>query len=181
MKNKVIAAVRTHEELLRAASSDVKIVFHLSPDILTLEENIKILHGAGKKFFLHMDLADGIGRDRSGIEYVKKLGVDGIISTRSGIIKYAREVGVFTVQRFFIVDSQSIYTTIEALKSSKAQMIEVMPGNMIKVIKRLRDTIDVPIIAGGLIETEEEALDILKSGASAVSTGKAQLWGGKHE
>lgn len=181
ISNKVIAAVRTREELMRAAFSDVRIVFHLSPDILTLEEDIKILHNAEKKFFLHMDLADGIGRDRSGIEYIKKLGVDGIISTRTSIIKYARELGVFTVQRFFIVDSQSIYTTIETLKSSKAQMIEVMPGNMSKVIKRLKDTIDVPIIAGGLIETGEEVVGILKSGASAVSTGKAQLWGGRYE
>lgn len=180
ISNKVIAAVRTREELLQAAFSDVKIVFHLSPNILTLEEDIKILHNAGKKFFLHMDLADGIGRDRSGIEYIRQLGVDGIISTRTSIIKYARELGVFTVQRFFIVDSQSIYTTIETLKSSKAQMIEVMPG-MGKTIKRLKASVDVPIIAGGLIETQEEALEILKSGASAVSTGKALLWGEKYE
>ena len=180
ISNKVIAAVRSKEELLRAALSDVKIVFHLSPNILTLEEDIKILHSAEKKLFLHLDLADGIGRDRSGIEYIKRLGVDGIISTRTSIIKYARELGVFTVQRFFIVDSQSIYTTIETLKSSKAQMIEVMPA-MGKTIMRLKEAVDVPIIAGGLIETWEEAIGILKSGASAVSTGKVQIWGEKYE
>lgn len=180
MSNKVIAAARTREELLQAVSSDAKIVFHLSPDILTLEEDIKLLHNAGKKYFLHMDLADGIGRDRSGIEYIKKLGVDGIISTRTSVIKYARELGLFTVQRFFIVDSQSIYTTIETLKSSKAQMIEVMPG-ISKTINRLKASVDVPIIAGGLIETEEETIEILKSGASAVSTGKAELWSDKYK
>ena len=180
ISNKVIAAVRTNDELLRAATSEVRIVFHLSPNILTLENDIKIMHSAGKKLFLHLDLADGIGRDRSGIEYIKKLGVDGIISTRTSIIKYARELGVFTVQRFFIVDSQSIYTTIEALKSSKAQMIEVMPA-MGKTIMRLKEAVDVPIIAGGLIETREEAIAVLKSGASAVSTGKAQIWGENNE
>ena len=175
-KNKVIAAVRTREELLHAAASDVKIVFHLAPDILSLEEDIKILHKTGKKFFMHLDLAVGIGKDRSGIQYVKALGVDGIISTRTSIIKYARELGVFTVQRFFIVDSQSLGTTIETLKSSKAQMMEIMPGTTIKAIKRLKDIVDVPIIAGGLIETEEEAVEILKSGAFAVSTGNESLW-----
>lgn len=178
--NKVIAAVRTRDELVHSAASDVKIVFHISPDILTLEEDIKILHNAGKLLFLHMDLADGIGRDRSGIEYIKKLGVDGIISTRTSIIKYARDLGVLTVQRFFIVDSQSIYTTIETLKSSKAQMIEVMPG-LCKTIKKLKEAVDVPIIAGGLIETEQEALELLKNGAFAVSTGKEQLWRVKYE
>lgn len=179
ISNKVIAAVRTREELILAASSDVNIVFHLSSNILSLKEDIKILHDSGKKLFLHLDLAEGIGRDRSGIEYIKQLGVDGIISTRTSVIKYSREYGLFTVQRFFIVDSQSINTTIETLKSSKAQMIEVMPGNMSKVIKRLKESVDVPIIAGGLIETSEEAYEILNSGASAVSTGKSLLWSEK--
>ncbi len=173
--NKVIAAVRTNEELLCAAASDVRTVFHLSPNILTLENDIKILHSAGKKLFLHLDLAEGIGRDRCGIEYIKRLGADGIISTRTSIIKYARELGLFTVQRFFIVDSQSVYTTIETLKSSKAQMIEVMPA-MCKTIIRLKKNVDIPIIAGGLIETEEEIAEAITSGAEAVSTGKKELW-----
>ena len=176
INNKVIAAVRTNEELIRAAASDVKIVFHLSPNILTLENDIRILHRAEKKFFLHIDLAEGIGRDKSGIEYIKRLGVDGIISTRTSIIKYARELGVFTVQRFFIVDSHSIETTVESIKSSKPQMIEIMPGSVTKVISRLKEILDIPIIAGGLIETEEEAIKVIKSGASAVSTGKVTLW-----
>lgn len=176
MPNKVIAAVRSHEELLIAAMSDVKIVFDLAPDILSLQERVNILHKAGKKFFIHLDLADGIGKDRSGIIYAKNAGVDGVISTRSAIIKIAREEGMFTVQRFFIVDSHSIDTTVEALKSSKAQMIEIMPGSVVKVIQRLKSTVEVPIIAGGLIETADEALQALKNGASAVSTGKQILW-----
>ena len=176
INNKVIAAVRTNEELICAAASDVKIVFHLSPNILTLENDIRILHSAEKKLFLHIDLAEGIGRDKSGIEYIKRLGVDGIISTRTSIIKYARELGIFTVQRFFIVDSHSIETTMESIKSSKPQMIEIMPGSVIKAISKLKEILDIPIIAGGLIETEEEAIQVIKSGASAVSTGKISLW-----
>ena len=176
LSNKIIAAVRSHEELLKAAQSDVKIVFDLAPDLLTVGERAEILHKAGKTFFIHIDLADGIGKDRSGIIYVKNAGVDGIISTRSAIIKTAREEGLFTVQRFFIVDSHSIDTTVEALKSSKAQMIEIMPGIVVKVIKELKKTVNVPIIAGGLVETEEEIVEIIKCGASAVSTGKEELW-----
>lgn len=181
MRNKVIAAVRTQEELVRAAQSAAKIVFDLNPNILTLENNIKLLHDAGKKFFIHIDLADGIGKDRSGIIYAKNLGIDGVISTRTSIIKAARELGVFTVQRFFIVDSHSIDTTVETLKSSKAQMIEIMPGNVFKVISRIKETVEVPIIAGGLIETEKEAVDALRSGASAVSTGAQNLWHNRNE
>ena len=176
INKKVIAAVRTNEELIRAVASDVKIVFHLSPNILTLENDIRVRHRAEQTFFLHIDLAEGIGRDKSGIEYIKRLGVDGIISTRTSIIKYARELGVFTVQRFFIVDSHSIETTVESIRSSKPQMIEIMPGSVTKVISRLKEILDIPIIAGGLIETEEETIEVIKSGAAAVSTGKITLW-----
>jgi len=176
MRNKVIAAVRTKEELTAASFSEVKIIFDLNPNILTIKDNLNTAHKANKKFFIHIDLAEGIGKDRSGIEYVKKLGVDGIISTRTGIIKSARELGIFTVQRFFIVDSHSIETTIESIKTSKPQMIEIMPGSVLKVISRLREVLEIPIIAGGLIETEEEAISIIQSGASAVSTGKSYLW-----
>ena len=175
-ESKVIAAIRNRNDLLRASQSDVKIVFDLAPDILTLRESADILHGKGKKFFIHLDLATGIGKDKSGMLYAKSMGVDGIISTRSGIIKAARELGISTVQRFFIVDSHSVETTVESLKQSKAQMIEVMPGGVGKVIKKLREKLSVPIIAGGLIETREETRTALESGASAVSTGAQNLW-----
>lgn len=108
--------------------------------------------------------------------YAKNAGVDGVLSTRVNIIKAARECGVFTVQRFFIVDSHSVDTTVEAVKASKADMIEVMPGIIPKVIKRLRKMVDVPIIAGGIIDNMEEVEDIIESGAAAVSTGKEELW-----
>lgn len=134
------------------------------------------MHEAGKKCFVHIDLAEGIGKDRSGIEYMKKKGVDDIISTRTGTIKIARDLGMFTVQRFFIVDSRSVNTTVESWKTSKAQMIEIMPGSILKVIPKLKETVEVPIIAGGLIETEQEASEAVKWGASAVSTGQKNLW-----
>lgn len=174
--NKIIAAVRTEEELNIAIVSDVKIIFDLNPNLIDLQKCVESAHKEGKKYFIHIDLAEGIGKDRYGILYVKKAGVDGIISTRVNIIKLARESGLFTVQRFFIVDSHSIETTVEAIKSSKPNMIEIMPGSVTKVISKLKNIVEIPIIAGGLIENEAEADNAIKSGASAVSTGKQRLW-----
>ena len=143
---------------------------------MTLEKDVESAHAAGKKIFLHMDLAEGIGKDKAGLQYVKMKGVDGIISTRVSMIKTARELGLFTVQRFFIVDSQSVNTTLEGIKASKPDMIEIMPGIVTKTFKRLSDKVDVPIIAGGLLEEKEEIIAALSSGADAVSTGKKELW-----
>ena len=75
------------------------------------------------------------------------------------------------------MDTQSIDTTVESAEASKADMIEIMPGTMSKVIKRLKDRLKMPVVAGGLIETNDEIKEAIDCGAAAVSTGKRELWG----
>jgi glycerol uptake operon antiterminator len=174
--NKVIAAVHGDIDFESALNSCVETIFDLSPNIMTVEEKVKKAHSKGKKVFVHIDLAEGIGKDRFGILHVKQLGVDGVISTRTGLIKAAKELGVCTVQRFFMVDSQSVETTLKTLNISKPDMIELMPGTVGKVISKLKTQMNLPIIAGGLIETQEEANEAYSSGAIAISTGKRELW-----
>lgn len=172
----VIAAVRNDSEFEDAISSSAKIIFDLNPDIITITRKIKKAHEANKKLFVHIDLAAGIGKDESGIKFLKAIGVDGILSTRINIIRFARENGVFCVQRFFAVDSKSIDTTASAIKTAKPDMIEIMPGVLFKVIERLKSVVDTPIIAGGLIDCDAEVFDALKSGATAISSGNKNLW-----
>ena len=175
-KCRVIAAVRNDEELNYAIESDVDMIFMLAPNIEDIRVQADAVHSAGKKLFIHIDLAEGIGKDEYGIRFAKGMGVDGIVSTRTNIIKLARKQGLFTVQRFFIVDSHSIETSIEAVKVSKPDMIEIMPGIIIKVVKQFKNQLDLPIIAGGLIESVQEVQSVIECGATAVSTGKKELW-----
>ena len=106
-------------------------------------------------------------------EYSKKIGMVILFS----MIKTARKLGVFTVQRFFIVDSQSVNTTLEGIKASKPDMIEIMPGIVTKVIADLKSKLNIPIIAGGMIDSKMEVRDALLNGATAVSTSHRELWG----
>lgn len=175
-KIKIIAATRSYEELLIASKSKVDIIFMLSPNILDIKKQTEVVHSAGKKIFIHLDLAEGIGKDEYGIRFVKEQGIDGIISTRTNIIRMAKKEGLFTVQRFFLVDSQSVATTIETAKISKADMIEVMPGTLSKIICRLKNELKTPIVAGGLIEKKEEINEAVFCGAMAISTGKQDFW-----
>lgn len=175
----VIAAVKDAREFMQACRSEVQMIFWLSPSILTLDSMIQTAHASGKQIFLHMDLAEGIGKDREGLFYVKKSGADGIISTRVNMIKAAREVGLHTVQRFFMVDSHSVNTALEGIRASKTEMVEVMPGIVTKVIADLHQKLTIPIIAGGLISSEQEVKAALVSGAYAVSTSSTALWNRK--
>lgn len=174
MRREIIAAVKGDAET--ALASKVDMIFHLHPSIMNIKSIISEAHQVGKRVYFHFDLAEGIGKDKAGLLYLKELGADGIISTRVNLIKAAKECGLKTVQRFFIVDSHSIDTTIEAVKTSKPDMIELMPGTLLKVIRQVKERVGMPVIAGGLIETKEEADAAFSAGAEAVSTSQAALW-----
>ena len=175
-KKKIFAAVRTESELDSALASNIETVFMLAPNIEDIERQTIKTHKAGKKIFVHIDLAEGVGKDEYGIKYLQKLGVDGIISTRTNLIKQAKKVGVCTVQRFFIVDSHSVDTTLEAIKIGKPDMIEIMPGMITKVIKKIKEETDTPIVAGGLFSNEQEMEKALSDGATGVSASSKVLW-----
>lgn len=70
-----------------AVSSDAEVLFHLGADIISVGEDIAVAKQNGKFVFIHIDLADGIGKDKAGIHWPKRLGADGIISTRTQLIR----------------------------------------------------------------------------------------------
>lgn len=159
----------------QALASPAEVLFHLNANLLTVGERIEQAHRAGKLLLVHLDLAEGIGKDRAGTAFLAACRVDGIISTRGQIIRYAKELGLPTVQRFFALDSKGVGGMNELLEQSKPDLIEIMPGVIGKIIQRFSGG-GIPVIAGGLIETKSEVTEALGHGALAVSTGKQELW-----
>lgn len=175
-KGKIIAATRNMEAFSEACMSRVGIIFDLAPSIEDIEDKVQLCREKEKLLFIHIDLAEGIGKDKAGLKYAKQAGVDGIISTRPALIKLANEVGLKTVQRIFLLDTQSVDSAATMLKS-KPNMAEVMPGVVPgRVIEKICAEAGVSVIAGGLIATEEEVNLAISAGAVAVSTGKKELW-----
>lgn len=173
-RSPVIAAI--HESDFEAAlASPCEVLFHLKAHLLTILQRVEAAHASNKKLFIHIDLASGIGKDRDGIEYLARCGVDGIISTKGQLIRFAKECGLLTVQRFFIMDSRGIDSINEILENAAPDLIELMPGVIGKAIRRFSGG-TVPVIAGGLVETKAEVTDALSCGASAISTSKRELW-----
>lgn len=172
--NPVIAAIR-EDFFEEALSSPAEVIFLLEGDIISLPDKIFLAHQNGKVFFVHIDLVKGVGKDKSGVEFLAKIGVDGIITTKASLIKAAKEIGVLSVQRCFALDSQSVESIRQVMLSAKPDLIEIMPGIAEKVIRKF--SLDkIPIIAGGLVENKAETMAVLSAGASAVSTGKKDLW-----
>ena len=142
---------------------------------MTVEEKIKEIHSKGKVAFVNIDLSDGIGKAKAGIEFLAKCGVDGIVSTRGNLVKYAKELGIITVQRFFALDAKGISGISDLSSVTRPDFIEIIPGVICKIIKQFAKG-SIPVLVGGLIDTKEEITDALSSGALAISTSKKDLW-----
>ena len=158
-----------------AVLSDAEVLFHLGADIISVGNDIAAAKRRGKFVFIHIDLTDGIGKDKAGIQWLKGLGADGVISTRTQLIRAAHDSGLLAVQRFFMLDSKGMHSVAETIENTRPDLIEIMPGVIPKAL-RLFSRQEIPVIAGGLIETKQEVTAALSAGAVAVSTGKKELW-----
>ena len=58
---------------------------------------------------------------------------------------------------------------------TRENRIELMPGVIGKVIRRFSAG-NIPVIAGGLMETKAEVTEALSCGAAAISTSAKTLW-----
>lgn len=173
----VIAAVKNMEMLENAVNSPCEIIFMLSGDIFNLADAVKRAHENGKMIFIHIDLIEGFSRDAVALRYIhENISPDGIISTKAGLIKIAKEMGMLTVRRFFIIDSLSIDNVVNATIAEKSDAIEIMPGVMPKIISKLKKKIKTPMIAGGLISEKEDVIGALQAGANGVSTTAENVW-----
>lgn len=175
--NPIIPAIRNEEDIASALACDVNTIFLLHADIFNLQRLVDQVRAAGKAVFVHMDFLEGIGRDSRAIDYLAEvIKPHGIITTKISHIKHAKAREMYTIQRFFLVDSQSYDTMIRTVNAMQPNMIEVMPGVMPNVIAKICRNVAVPVIAGGLIEHKHEIIEVLKAGAVGVSTGKKELW-----
>ncbi len=172
--NPIISAV-TDETFEKALKSPVEVIFYLEANLLTLKDKIDTAHKFEKYIFIHIDLAEGLGKDKAALHYLLKLGADGIITTKTHLIKAAKDMGILAVQRFFTLDTKGIKNVQDVISAIKPDMIEIMPGIVTKIIKLFSGG-EIPIIAGGLIETKAEVTAAISNGALAVSTGKEELW-----
>ena len=174
----VIPACRNEEEfacalhLPRAPS-----LISLFGDINSLPELIRRADEAGKLLLLHLDLVGGIGRDRAGIQFLAKLGLKGLITTKPQLAKMARQEGMRVIQRMFLVDSESLKTGISLLKGFRPDAIEALPASTpASVLAELKAATDVPILVGGLVRSQNDVTQAVANGACAVSTSRRDLW-----
>lgn len=176
-ENSIIYAVKGEKELERALGYGGSYVFFLKADINTVADEVARCRKAGKKSFIHIDLADGMGKDEAAIRFIAQtIRPDGILTTKINVVKLAKDYGMEVVYRVFMIDSQSMVTAVNNIKKYSPDAVEIMPGVAYDAIRELKNALSVDVIAGGLIHTEENVNNAFGAGAVAVSTSCEKLW-----
>ena len=173
----IIAAIKDEEGLEKCIKSDIPIIFILYGNICTISKIVEKLKEAGKTAIVHMDLIEGLSAKDIVVDFIKQFTkADGIISTRPVLIKRAKELSMITVFRFFILDSKALKQIDKQLSTVKPDAIELLPGPMPKIVKKICMKCPLPVIAGGLISDKEDVIALLSGGAISISTSDTKIW-----
>lgn len=173
----VIAAVNSFESLEKALTCDSRIIFILFGDICNIADIVAKVKASGKLAMVHIDLITGLAPKEIAVDFIQKCtDADGIISTKPALIKYASKLSLFTVLRFFVIDSLAFSNIEKQLQNVKPDVVEVLPALMPRILTRICKMIRVPVITGGLISDKEDVISMLSAGATCVSSTSENIW-----
>jgi len=174
----IIPAVRRVEQLDLAIAAHGKIVYLLTGDPENCDEMFQRILAAGKLPIVNLDLFNGLSRDKYSVNFLKRAGARGIISTHMEPLRHALSVGIYAIQRTFLLDSGAMESIINHMKNTRVDAVEVLPALVApKLLERVHAvTPDLPVLGGGLIQSMKEVEELLAQGLSSVSVGDTQMW-----
>lgn len=174
----IIPAVRKSEHLDAALAARGSVLYFLAGDPEICEELMQRTLAAGKLPIVNLDLFNGFSRDKHAVNYLARCGARGIISTHLDPLRHARSIGLYAIQRTFLLDSGAMETVMNQLRHTPVDALEVLPAAVApKLLERVRAVApEMPVVGGGLIRTMKEVEALLGEGLSGVSISDPQLW-----
>lgn len=173
----IIAAIKNDVELNQCLNCDSQVIFILYGDICNIADIVQTIKTAGKIAMVHIDLIGGLNAKEIAVDFIQKYTkADGIISTRPQLIRRAKELSLYTVMRFFVIDSMAYDNIEKQLHAIRPDFIEILPALMPKVVSRICKLSPVPVITGGLITDKEDVMQMIQAGAVSISSTNEQVW-----
>lgn len=173
----IIAAVKDEQGLQKCIHSDSRIIFILYGDIVNIAEIVDTVKASGRLAMVHLDLISGLSSKEIAVDFLKKYTrADGIITTKPTLIKRAKELGLYTILRLFIIDSMAYENIAHQVGSAKPDLIEVLPALMPKIVSKICKISSIPVIAGGLVSEKEDIMALLQAGVTSISSTNEEVW-----
>nr|WP_142759834.1 glycerol-3-phosphate responsive antiterminator [Bacillus sp. HNG] len=177
VNQQILPASTTMKEFEYFLKSKYEIGIFTEIHIAQLKNIKRLANEYGKKMIFHVDMVHGIKSDEYATEFIcQEFQPYGLISTKSSVIQKAKQKGVFAIQRMFLIDTHALEKSYKLIEKNQPDYIEVLPGAMPWMIQEVKERMNVPVLAGGLIRTKEEVQKALEAGATAITTSKRELW-----
>lgn len=173
----VIAAIKDDDGLKKCLASDSHVIFILYGDIISIADIVDTVKSSGKIAMVHLDLITGLSAKEVAVDFIQKYTkADGIITTKPNLIKRAKELGLYTILRLFLIDSMAYENIDRQVRSAKPDFIEVLPALMPKIVARVCQISPIPVIAGGLVSDKEDIMSLLQAGVTSISSTDEKTW-----
>lgn len=174
-----VASIRDARQLETALEHKdcLSCVFLLTGSIGVIKGYVDLFRKHEIPVFVHVEKIGGLSYDQPGLDYLANaIKPDGIITTKIQVVKKAQKLGLLTIQRFFLIDSEGLDNIAQSLDQAQPDVIEIMPARIPEVLGKVRAMTELPIISGGLLTERRHAKECLKYGATAVSSSSASMW-----
>ena len=178
-QHKKIAAVKSPKGIEKALANkdSISAVFLLTGSIMNVKRYVDVFQDEGIPVLVHAEKIGGLLLNNEGLDfiadYVKPFG---IVTTKQGLVKKAKERNLFVVQRVFMIDSEVYGNVLGNKQKPGPDIIEIMPATLYGVIRSYSELLEIPVITGGLLSTPEHVRASLEAGAVAISTSNEALW-----
>jgi glycerol uptake operon antiterminator len=175
-RNPVVASLYGLQSVDRFLSSSAPIGLVANVSLGELAPLLGVLSAAGKFTFVNMDNSDGLAQDKAAVEYLRKIGCQGILSTRASVIQKANQLDMVTMQKVFVTDRSTLPRSINAIQQSRPHLVQLMPWPVIPYIPKAELAQLSPFIAAGFVSDQDDLVRAVNAGAKAVSTSDTALW-----
>lgn len=174
----VMACITDPEHLADSKSCNCEIADILYGDICTIADIVDAVIANGMIPIVHIDLINGLASREISVDFINKYtNAAGIISTKPHLIKRGNELGLITIQRFFMLDQLNYNNIKKHVKESSPDFVEVMPAGLAKMIEYVKEEVnDRPLIASGLVTEKSIVTNALSAGALAIATSNRAIW-----
>ena len=141
----IIVAIKDDAGLQKCLQGDCRIIFILYGDICSIPDIVSTVKSAGKIAMVHIDLIAGLSSKEIAVDFIQKYTrADGIITTKPALIKHAKELGLFTILRLFVLDSMAYENIDRQIKAAHPDVIEVLPALMPKIVAKICKLSPIP-------------------------------------
>lgn len=173
----IIAAVKDDDGLQKCLNIESSVVFILYGDVCSIPRIVETVKSFGKIAMVHIDLINGLSSKEIAVDFLKQYTrTDGIITTKPGLVRRAKELDLYTILRFFVIDSMAYENIERQTKAARPDFIEVLPALMPKIVSKICALSPIPVIAGGLVSDKEDIMALLQAGVISVSSTNERTW-----